>query len=331
MAEQRRNHIVPRGYLRQFAVDDRIDAHVVGGGPVRRISTRDAAVRKSFYVLRRTRGLRSTDLEASLSDMEGKALRVIHRVDDRWPLSENDKALLTEFLAVQVVRSPSWRQFFYRTASRSVRDWVDEREGLPGGPQTDDLIAYVTADPLMAARLYRHVRVLGTIIGSMHATLLVFGSGRLLTSDQPVVLIPEQGGHSVAPLPLEGGMAGVVELWFPLRHDRALLLLWKDDADNPSPHRASPQLARIINKRVAGQADVHWFSRPGDRPSTLAPPSTIRTLRGLVYPRADEIVNERSQVREQALLAATKIPLGAESRGHPLTRVRPGLGPLDAP
>src|SRR4051794_33987994 len=91
------SHIVPTGYLRQWADDDgMIMMRLVGESESNRISVRDAAVRTGFYKRQRRDGSRIDDIEWSLSKLENASIPLLSEVRDRWPLETDAKQRLAQ-------------------------------------------------------------------------------------------------------------------------------------------------------------------------------------------------------------------------------------------
>ncbi|MBA3371064.1 MAG: DUF4238 domain-containing protein, partial [Thermoleophilaceae bacterium] len=82
------------------------------------ISTRDAAVRKRFYRRTRPDGTPIDDVEHSLGLIEDRAAPILREIEQRWPLSFEDKHILGEFFALQVLRSPRSRQTYEMRTDR---------------------------------------------------------------------------------------------------------------------------------------------------------------------------------------------------------------------
>ena len=104
------SHIVPAGYLRAWAHDRRIAMRLIGSRRSVLVSVRDAGVRTDYY--RRERpgtGEVIYDVEWSLAQGEAAALPVIANLRARWPLSDEDKAKVGEFISLQHVRGPAFR------------------------------------------------------------------------------------------------------------------------------------------------------------------------------------------------------------------------------
>lgn len=262
MGDYSRNHIVTRGYLDLFGVERMVAAHPVSSGSPAVISTKDAAVRREFYTYRRDDGTRSTFAEEAMGPLENRAVPVMRTIDERWPLTVDERATLAEYLALQVVRGPAWRSFH-----DDLRDHVIDEQSAENltdlGPESlDKHIAMVRSDAYRVVAMFRQVPKIGSLLASMQWILVSFGSDRLLTSDQPVVVVERDRSADGM---LHGGIANAAEFRFPLSPRHALLLAWADKDD--ARLHGSPQHARIINHSVKDQADVHWFCPPTASPS----------------------------------------------------------------
>lgn len=105
-------HVVQCTYLRNFAdADERIGMRLLDD-PTQQtvISIRDAAARRRFYRRIRPDGTPIDDVEWALGLIEGPAGPILREVEQRWPLTFDDKRVLGEFFALQILRSPRWRQ-----------------------------------------------------------------------------------------------------------------------------------------------------------------------------------------------------------------------------
>jgi hypothetical protein len=69
----KRTHVVPRGYLRQFARDEIIGMRLVGEALARDVPVAKAGVLKNFYVRHRPDGTPTSDVESSLEQIAGRA------------------------------------------------------------------------------------------------------------------------------------------------------------------------------------------------------------------------------------------------------------------
>jgi hypothetical protein len=107
---------------------------------------------------------------------------------------------------------------------------------------------------------------LGTLVGSMHWTLLSFKTPRLATCDHPVSMIDINVFHTkVDPAVFpQAGMLSAVEIRFPISPTHGLLLSWLDGEDLIRS-RAWAGLQENFNYATCRQAERQWFSRPGER------------------------------------------------------------------
>jgi len=67
---KRSQHVVPRGYLVNFAEEEMLVMHLVGAPKTELVSIDDAAVRRRFYWRTRRDGTPIDDVEWSLSQLE---------------------------------------------------------------------------------------------------------------------------------------------------------------------------------------------------------------------------------------------------------------------
>ncbi len=67
---KRSQHVVPRGYLVNFAEEEMLVMHLVGAPKTELVSIDDAAVRRRFYRRTRRDGTAIDDVEWSLSQLE---------------------------------------------------------------------------------------------------------------------------------------------------------------------------------------------------------------------------------------------------------------------
>ncbi len=105
---------------------------------------------------------------------------------------------------------------------------------------------------------------LGTIIGSMHWTLLSFKKPRIVTCDHPVSSLDINVFRSkidAAVIP-PTGMLSAIELRFPIRPTQALVMSWLDGPDTIRS-RAWAGLQENLNFATRAVAEKQWFSKPG--------------------------------------------------------------------
>lgn len=264
MAKYRHTHVVTKSYLGEFADDNHlVNCWFVAEGTSKPISIVDAAVRSNFYIYRGPDGTRRTDVEEAFGPLEGEAIMVIREIDDRWPLSDTDHALLTEFVSLHFVRGPAWRQFHDATRDRVLAETV--HEGLPH-EVLQGHVAGVSSDRYRLNLMLRQIPLVGTLFGGMHWQLVRFGENRLITADHPVVCLPFSNLVGVEAVP-SYGLRNIVEVRMALTPSRAIVLTWLDEPNDLPPMRGHPHLARQLNHSTRLQAEKQWFSRPGSSPA----------------------------------------------------------------
>lgn len=267
MGAARHMHIVTRAYVEGFAAPDgTVDCHFVDGRPSRDLATSNVGVRTNFYAYRRSDGSRSTAPEDMMQPLESAAIPVVRGAPDNWPLRHRERGTLSEFLALQLVRTPAWQAFYAGLRERTLAGQRQDWHEVMSDDEWNRFAKHMRSDAQRFTAMFRQPPKVGTLLASMHWTLLRFGSDRLITSDQPVVAFGGTPTGSAFEVVARRGLAHVPEFRFPLSPRCALIACWADrpyDADL----RGSPAQARRINHSVKAQADVQWFSRPGTRPS----------------------------------------------------------------
>src|SRR5919198_923007 len=118
-----RGHILPEVYQRNWASEKMVELHVVGRSGSRRASTKDVGVIRRAYRRERPDGTAIDDIEWSLSHIEGAVQPILTDVAGRWPLSFDDKKVLAEFLAVQMIRGPRWWRDREKIVRQAVADY----------------------------------------------------------------------------------------------------------------------------------------------------------------------------------------------------------------
>lgn len=301
MAAYRHNHILPRGQLRPFSVDGMIDCHFVDGTETRRIGINDAGVRSGFYVEKRDDGSRSPAFELAMNPAETKGIEMLREIEERWPLSINDRGPIAELLGLQAVRSPAWRAWFDRERRRSLEEKVVSTP-FPGAPAWRRFEAYSESDHFRLDSMARQIHKMGSLFGSMHWTLVRLRADRLLIADQPVVPVPFPGreGAPAAAVP-RVGFGNTIEVYFPVTPRLALVMTWLEEPDDGPPREGRVHWVKNINGASRAQADRQWFTRPG----TSAPQQTGPCL---CIPVGSELhrlygltAAQRSERRRQAL------------------------------
>ena len=275
-----RAHIVPRAYLRGFADDDeRIALRMVEGGDQVVTSINNAAVRKAFYRRTRPDGTPIDDIEWAMSRLESHVAPLLRELEDRWPLAYGDKAILAEFAALQLVRSPRWRAWHDQFVDKTVDEWR-RGEGLPESAveaSDDELHRWIErAANQIRGDTQRHVKMLAllgklaSILGSMNWTLLRFERPLVATSDHPVHLWPIERRASRPELGrLNAGILPTLEVRLPVSAHAALLMTCIPEPDPPAHVAGKRQHLRNLNAFTIAEAERQWFHCPRVSPPTI--------------------------------------------------------------
>jgi hypothetical protein len=278
-----RAHIVPKGYLRSFAVNGKVA--VRKGGPMARIEVKPlekAGTRPRFYQRTRPKsGDKINDVEWSLSHIEDKAPPVLRAIDDLWPLDGGRKAVLAELFGYQLVRGPRWVEWH----EHHVRERMAEYRQLVS-PTSDEFEANqrnLLSDTYRLTKMLDLGMRLASILGSMHWSLVEFATPILATSDHPVDVWP---AHAASRLPQGSASEGVLnalEVRVPLSPAAAVLMAWLDEPDATTPRlRGARHHAGSLNAFTVANADREWFHLPETTPPVASG--------GLLLPLSPELI-----------------------------------------
>lgn len=273
--EVKKAHIVPRCYLRNFAVNDAIMLNVDGKELPKPSSIDSAAVRKKFYRRFRPDGTPIYDVEWSLSQLEGVIAPRLRNLRGRWPLlSVEEKGALAEFFAYQFVRGPRWKVWREDMAREKAADYRRNPEPvLHNGiwiPPTQRHINE-TEDQLLSetewlTRMMVIANRLITALGSMRWFLIEFDQPVLAISDHPVVAWPLSAKfRRPEPTPAGLGVRNFFEVRAPISPTLALLMTWQDLPDAAAVIVGSEEIAANINAFTIANADRQWMYMPSAR------------------------------------------------------------------
>jgi hypothetical protein len=286
-------HIVPRMYQRAWEGDRReVAVHNVGQDGCEIRSTKRVGMRPAFYRRIRPEGVETDDFEATLGGVEGRATKPLREVMGGKSLTLERKGTLAQFLAFQLMRSPTFfdayssitnevvdgleARNFRRSFLRSVEgDLERAKAGLEANFQrkTPALIAMVSAAMKVA-----------DVMAHMRWHILRFDRPLLAYSDQPVVLWPMNIELTKAfATPREGPLSSL-EIRAPLAPDVAVLMNWSAASDLNSVPMGS-YAAGDLNAFTIGQADREWMHKPGIEPEV--PDDIFRPLSRLIDPNYD--------------------------------------------
>jgi hypothetical protein len=275
-----RIHTVTAGYLRGWEKDGCVTVHHVGGG-METIGVKAVGYQHDYWG---PDPRLSQEVEDSFGQCETRAVQKLRDIKDRWPVNRDDRADVAQFVAIHIVRTPSFGVLLRRTSDEAITAEA-ARERL--APEAFAAAAKLLKGPRMqASALLGQITRIGSILGSMQWSLLRFERAMLITSDQPVCLLPLA---SIPPSPAsavpEHGFLDTIEVWFPVDPRHLLLMTWRDAADAGTVLDGTYQQACSVNCWLRAQALEEWVSTPGSAPPFLMPP----VLTPQVYPLSSEM------------------------------------------
>ena len=255
------------GYLRLFGENSIVMRHSVRTGLLTLEGV--AGVGRQFDYWGSNRQL-SDAVEQSMTGCEATAIRILRSLDTRWPVSDTERVAVVQFVAIHVARTPTFRIFLRRTTEEAIEERVR--------PQVQSAAFHTAAnvfrgDGMHANALLRQISRIACVLASMQWSLVRFDSDCLITSDQPVVVMPLKA-TAITPASAmpESGFADTIEIRFPVDPRTLLLLSWAESEDHAVPLEGSLDVASNVNCSTRAQAFEEWFFRPGTRPCFLAPP-----------------------------------------------------------
>ena len=232
--EVKNAHIVPRCYLRNFAVDEAVMLNVDGKELPRPVSIDSAAVRKRFYRRFRPDGTPIYDIEWSLSQLEGVIAPRLKDVSGNWPLgSIDEKGALAEFFAFQFVRGPRWKAWRESMAQEMAADYRRNpepvmRNGIwipPTQKQINETEDQLLSETEWLTKMMVIANRLITAFASMRWLLIEFDQPLLAISDHPVVAWPLTSEYRrPEPTPAGLGVRNFLEVRAPISPALALLM-----------------------------------------------------------------------------------------------------------
>ncbi|MFI8880775.1 DUF4238 domain-containing protein [Streptomyces sp. NPDC055243] len=282
----RRQHTVPRFYLKRFAdADERIMRVPIGIERAPRLcGIKDVAVRNDFYSFPDDTGQLDDSVEIALSKLEGEAAHVLRMVvdEDCWPLPASERETMTDWVAAQSLRVPARRQ-----AANEVFDHltkitlaIEGKQGLrerleaeSGGPVSDeeverkwaektDFSNYTVKPPVVhhLASMASGIPAAADVLMQRGWVLYRFKRKKLITSDHPVTLI--RGPRT--PHWIGVGLATAAGVAIPL--DRQVVLLMSAPGAPDRTGAPTAALAQDFNQRFTFSARSAVFHHPDDTP-----------------------------------------------------------------
>lgn len=256
MAKKRRHHYLPVFYLKGF-VDPHNEPYIwlykKGNPDVRKATARNIAVEKDYYSFITPEGNKdSQTLENELAKIECGVAPVFRKIKNQTELNDQERMLLSLFLALMMVRVPNFREnieealgesmkkmnMILATDSRNFKAMIDKFEEDTGkkiGMPIEELRKYMAegqydtrATPQFGlAMALDMIPTFAPIFSKMNWTFLeITGDYRFVTSDNPLSCIDP--AHDPKSLLGVGLLNKDIEVTFPISRDLMLLGMWKN-------------------------------------------------------------------------------------------------------
>jgi hypothetical protein len=297
----RKHHYVTAGYVKRFADPDSgmVETHHYKKGAHQQ-GARGFGYRKDFWGGREL----ATILEQAFNRCETPALDLLRGLDNSRrtdTLTGDERALISEFMALHVVRLPGFRRLIASATEDAVREVLSQNPRAGRRERQEAARVFGSTDSQADAMVGR-VGVLTGVLASMHWSLVEFERAWLITGDQPVVFLPRKSG-SITPegfIPPEG-IFGTSEARFTLDPYTALLMTWHDDCDPSTTHAGTFEQACSLNMAVRSRAAEEWVCRPGTHPPFVKPPFLWHQIHAISadvipgYPTSDSVRRNRAE------------------------------------
>lgn len=223
MPGQKKHHTVPAFYLEGFSKGLTLTAVNVRSGYTHGISRRDATAQGYFY-----RDPGNPDhpnaFEDALGTVDGPAAELFARIaGGHWPLTPDERVLMSVFVALQFVRGADHRRQVHQLMTRELRRLQSESPAefeelmrMQGAPVGIDI---ATEDLPSSIAVVGHLTQITTATTDLAELLLIrpwtlvrFDEPSLLTSDAPLSPVPDLNADENVGLGLENARA----LLFPI-------------------------------------------------------------------------------------------------------------------
>jgi hypothetical protein len=245
----KRHHTVPRFYLRRFADEHErvMRVPLEAGTSPHRVKVINLAVESYFYQAELSNGSATGQIEEMLSALEDEWKPAIEAfVGGNW--SQRIRASVASWVAMQFLRT-TWVREEIRAAAELIGEHMDRHGDRPAGWRWHP-------NAHLAGMLKAHRQIVEILAGRAWS-VVSFRHKALITSDNPVVLLPKADADEFTPL----GMASNGGVYVPLDRRMGLLL---------TEHKFGVELpgtaarAREFNQCVAWNAHRAVFHHPDD-------------------------------------------------------------------
>ncbi len=203
--------------------------------------------------------------EEACGKLETVAPRLINRLEHMWPLSGDQRAILAQFMALHVLRTPAFVQWFARMREKSLLELgADWDQTLPFA----DFERVMRSDDERARKLLKLTNKLSSTFASMHWSLICFEENLLATGDQPVCGVPLPSDELLRPVSatVDDGWSNTLEVRFAATPRLLVVGSWHDGPET-GPGSGHWLHAVDHNVAVSTQADRQWFHHPDRLPA----------------------------------------------------------------
>lgn len=282
----RRIHIVSAGYLRRFGQRGLVVRHDVATGSDAEKGVTSVGWQLDYWGPDQQL---ADEVERSLPVCEDAVLRMLRRLDSRWPLASSDRAQLAQSISIHIVRTGAFRVFLRGVTEEAIDD-ARRQERL--APREFRAAAQIFRGYRMHANaLLGQISRIAGLLCSMQWSLVRFDKDLLVAGDQPVVILPLQRiAITPASAMPSAGFVDTLEIRFPLDPRTLLLMCWAEPADPPVPFQGTYAQTCNANCSQRAQALGEWFFRPRTTPPFLAPP----LMQPSVHPLSTELWSDYS-------------------------------------
>lgn len=223
--------------------------------------------------------------EEACAKLENLLPDTLAAVEADWPLDTPTTAVVAELMALHVLRTRAFQQWFTPVRDASLAEY---RDRFPDEQSFERWKRDMQTDRRRAERLLSAMNKLSTVLGSMHWSLLRFDEPLLITGDQPVCPVSLPTTAPVQPISAMpgAGWLDTYEVRFPLTPRLALLATWYMGTET-EPIAGTREHAANLNASVARQASEQWFQTPACEPAWPAEtegPSLLLPLAADILP-----------------------------------------------
>ena len=264
----RRNHVVPKSYLRRFAKDDRVNTvNVKTRKTLANVHVAQVAVVRDAY---RPDGIVVPvhfDIEGEIAELERDFAHALRQLGESFPPDPRTRALVADFVVFQLIRQPGKQKV--NGEDRRV-EWLLTLGLLMNDPDDPERREIMNRSELLADR-----QTLRAAISDRRWVLFEVpeaGTKEFITSDAPVYLTSESGAH-------ESTHAEADTVYLPLDR-RHMLAMRRGTSTDERRIPASTKHVTDLNQMTARSAIRFVYAHPDCHKGLIA-----NALRGDDYQR----------------------------------------------